>query len=165
MRWENKPWIQGFFYLCNELTKPIQTDIDPKLFCKHCKQLNTHCHKHIYSDYITKKLFSIYSNKLEGPGYNDMKKEMVIAYNEKRRCNYYDRFGFYDSANVDLPWCLEYHSFTIAKMIQEVVVATKINHETREGIIQLLCAKKFHKAWNFYVGEVQSLRVWRSSKS
>ena len=126
--------------------EPLETNIDPKLYCKHCKQLNVHCHNRIYSDYITKKMFSMYSNKIDNPGYDKMKKQMELAYNEKRRCNYYDRFEFYDSAHAELPWYLEYQSFTIAKMIQEVVVATRINHETREGVVKLLRAKRFRKA-------------------
>ena len=54
--------------------------------------------------------------------------------------------SIYNNTEIDLPWCLEYQSFTIAKMIQEVVVATKINHETREGIVKMFHMKRFCKA-------------------
>lgn len=59
-----------------------------------------------------------------------MEKQMKVAYNEKRReKNYYDCFQFYGSVEVELPWYLENQSFTISKLIQEVVVATKINEK------------------------------------
>ena len=74
--------------------KPSETDIDLSLFCKHCKHHNTHYHNHVYSDYITKKMFSIYLNKIENLSYNEMEKKMKIAYNQKRRGNYYDQLQY-----------------------------------------------------------------------
>ena len=91
----------------------LEVQIDPTQYCEHCKQLLTHCHRRTYHDFITKKLFWMYRNQVEQPGWDEIKKQMRIAYNEHRRSRYHERFGFYDGEEWELPGCLENFSFTI----------------------------------------------------
>ena len=128
----------------NDIT-PLEVDIDPFLYCEHCKQLNTHCHKRCYKDYILKKLFFMYSNKTEQPTLEQIKAEVFIAYNERRKVMDHEKFGFYDGVDWELPKCIKDYCTEIAKLIKEVVVATRINNETREGNVQMLRAKRFRK--------------------
>ena len=76
--------------------------MDLSRFCCHCKQLNSYCRKLVYKDFITKKLFYLYSNKVNQPIFKEIKEQTVITYNMKRIVNYADSFRFYDGAEIEL---------------------------------------------------------------
>ena len=63
--------------------KQLEVELDPKLYCKHCNQLHTYYHRHVFIDLIAKKIFFMYSNKT-----NEIKKQMRIAYNEHCRSKF-----------------------------------------------------------------------------
>ena len=72
----------------NEGREPLNVEIDSHLYCEHCKQINPHCHKCVYGDFVCKKIFWMYSNKVEHPGWDEIKKQMSIAFNEHGRSKY-----------------------------------------------------------------------------
>lgn len=124
----------------------LEIEMDSSLYCRHCKQLKkNYCHRVVYSDYIKKKLFSMYSNKGRQPGIDEFTEKMTEAYNEARRVNYHRKFNFYDAVHYEMPGCLAKYSMEIVRLMQEVVEATKINDETREGVIQMIKAKRHRK--------------------
>ena len=90
-------------------------------------------------------LFSMYSNKVRQPGSDEFREKMTEAYNEARRVNYHRKFNFYDAVHYEMPGCLAKYSMEIVRLMQEVVEATKINDETREGVIQMIKAKRHRK--------------------
>ena len=124
----------------------LERVMDPLLYCHHCKQLNENCHFKVYGDYIEKKLLYEYTSKTEYPGDPVIYKECVQAYNEKRRVVFHDKFGFYDRAKIDLPYCLVKHAYDIETMVQNIVKATNINNNIRKGVVQCIRAKRSRQA-------------------
>ena len=62
--------------LPTNLQGALEIEMDPGLYCRHCKQLKKeYCHRVVYADYIKKKLFSIYSNKGRQPGSDEFREK------------------------------------------------------------------------------------------
>ena len=127
-------------------THELERVIDPSLYCRHCKQLNDHCHFKVFGDYIQKKLFFNYANKTDYPGKIQIYKECKEAYNEMRRVVFYQKFHFYDGAEVDLPYCLICLQYDMEDMIKHLVRATNINNQTMRGVVHCIRAKRSRQA-------------------
>ena len=68
-----------------KLEEQLEIKLCPTTYCPHCKQLYTHCHMNVYSDYIPIKVFFNHMNKTEYPGNNVIHKDCEIGYKEIRR--------------------------------------------------------------------------------
>ena len=101
---------------CKDSTAELEVEEDPAKYCLQCNQLNAYCHRVVYQDFIKKKLFSKYMNRITKPTYDEVKAEMRIAYNQKREVEYHKEFGFIDNENVELPLCLIGYSFDLVNL-------------------------------------------------
>ena len=128
------------------VTTPIEISMNTDLYCKDCKQLSDFCHRKVYSDYIKKKVFYEYANITVQPECDAVLKKCKDCYNEIRRVCYHQKFNFYDGAEQELPPCLYAFSWEIVHMTQEIIEGAKINNETKDGIVQLIAAKRLRRA-------------------
>ena len=105
---------------CAQETTELEVEEDPSKYCQECKQLNSYCHKIVYHDLIKKTLFRRYMNRIKKPSYEEIKEAMKEAYNEKRRVEYHNEFGFVDREQAELPRCLLAYSFKLKNLLYEV---------------------------------------------
>ena len=124
----------------------LEIEMDKETYCPDCKQLLDHCHRRVYSDYIKKKLFFKFANITRQPECDEVLTAFQAAYNEVRRVSFHQKFNFYDGAELEVPDCMYKYQWDLVHMIEEIVEGCKINKETKDGIVQLIKAKRLRKA-------------------
>ena len=125
---------------------PLEKPMDKKLNCAACKQLHDFCHRKVYSDYIKKKIFYDYKNKTNYPDSDEIQAKIKEAYNEKRRVDVHLHFNFYDGAVYPLLNCLYGYSWELVHMVNDLTECARINHDTKNGIVEFIRAKRHRKA-------------------
>ena len=124
----------------------LEIEMDKETYCPDCQQLLDHCHRRVYSDYIKKKLFFKFANITRQPECDEVLTAFQAAYNEVRRVSFHQKFNFYDGAELEVPDCMYKYQWDLVHMIEEIVEGCKINKETKDGIVQLIKAKRLRKA-------------------
>ena len=89
----------------------------PFELCIHCGNQNYLCHNKVYSTYCTKACMTFLQQQNENDwmdGFNPDKMESIFfnAYNEARRVDIEERFGFYCTERFDIPECMRVNSLT-----------------------------------------------------
>ena len=124
----------------------LEIDISPDNYCQDCGQLHEHCHLKVHGNYIKKKIFTTYRDKSELCGTDHILSSIQEAYNESRRVDYCNRFRFYDATDENVPGCVQRLACKLVSNVQELRQASIINREIKNGIVQLIRAKRFRRA-------------------
>ena len=78
--------------------------------CPHCENRGYSCHNKVYSTYCTKACMNYLQNNHNGweSGFdaNTMEQIFEKAYNEKRRVELEENYGYYSPDNMHLPKCM-----------------------------------------------------------
>ena len=125
----------------------LEVDMCEADYCPGCQQVHERCHLKVHAHYIQKKIFVMYkdtSSPLAG-GADSIMANIKTAYNESRRVDYCKRFRIYDAQEEELPTCLLPLANKVVTSVKEVAQACKINAEIRQGIVQMLRAKRFRR--------------------
>ena len=138
----------------------LEIDISPDNYCQDCGQLHEHCHLKVHGNYIKKKIFTTYRDKSELCGTDHILSSIQEAYNESRRVDYCNRFRFYDATDENVPGCVQRLACKLVSNVQELRQASIINREIKNGIVQLIRAKRFRRAWK----EQKEQYKWNNKK-
>ena len=119
-------------------TEALEVAMNEDEYCHSCNQRVEYCCRKVYADCMKKKVFFIYWNTVVHPDSETVTEEIKDVYNKKCRVEYHNKFNFYDGAYLALPNCLYGFACELTHIVNELVECTKINRETREGIVSLI---------------------------
>ena len=128
----------------------------PVVFCALCGNYGKFCHDKRYGRYCIKAVYAYLHNttKVEtfGEDWTAYSSESVIAvfkkaYNEKRKCDLEDRFGYYNPNWVELPTCLSRFSLQEATDIKyNPMLIKELKIKNEEGYQKFCNAKGQYNA-------------------
>ena len=123
----------------------LEIDLSQDDYCKHCLQTHAFCHKKVHTNYIVKKVFTVYQHRTDMGASEEIMGTIRQAYNESRRVDICTRFGFYDIKEEPMPGCVEEIGKKLVSTVKELRGAAKTNQDIKDGIVQYIRAKRFRR--------------------
>ena len=130
-------------YSVTKRKDPCPTDPN---FCYACRQDITECHDNIYGQYCIKAVITYFDEKHEDDTTASEYGAALAythAYNECRRVDIYEHFGYYDRVLRRTPACMDLRSRRRAlSLVANLTLATKIRSDNNDGLRRAIKAKK-----------------------
>ena len=102
--------------------------------CRGCQNTFEYCHERKYSKYCLKAVYSYINNVNEDVDCDEITGVFKRAYNDCRRCDVENRFGYYNPNWLDVPTCMRERSQQEAiTMGNNTVMINKLKDNNEEG--------------------------------